>query len=48
MIWEDLLKVALIGADRGHLEPATVAFLRKQGVDLDSALPQLVLEGAAI
>jgi hypothetical protein len=47
-IWKDLVKIALIGTDRGRPASETVDFLRNQGIDQDSSPSRQILEGAAI
>ena len=48
MIWNDLLKNALIGTERGRLSEKTTAALSELGVRTDLPPEQVLLEGAAL
>ncbi len=48
MIWEELLKTALIGAERAALPEKTLEALSRLGVDTDGDAPGVLLEGAAL
>lgn len=48
MIWKALIKLAVLGTDRGHLPEAVAADLKKLGVRETDSLARQVLQGAAI
>ncbi|MEL6636581.1 MAG: DUF5691 domain-containing protein [Bacteroidota bacterium] len=47
MLWQELIKVALMGTERSQLSPPTKEELRRLGIDPALPPPRLVLEGAA-
>lgn len=48
MIWEELVKIALIGTERGKLPEQATEALSRLGIDVESNPAQVVLEGAAL
>ena len=48
MVWEELIKVALIGTDLSQLSEGTKGTLQKLGVDTNATPAKVLLEGAAI
>ncbi|MDX1941991.1 MAG: DUF5691 domain-containing protein [Saprospiraceae bacterium] len=47
MIWQELIKMALIGSENGQLPLLVLEKLRKKGIKMDGELAAFVLEGAA-
>jgi len=48
MIWEKIIKAALLGTDRSELSESTLAELEKLGVDIDANPANVLLEGATL
>lgn len=48
MLWNDLVKVSLMGTDRNQLPATSLAKLEELGVDLNQDDAQVLLEGAGI
>ncbi len=47
MLWQELIKVALMGTERAQISTTTKAELQRLGIDPELPAPRLVLEGAA-
>lgn len=48
MVWEELVKLALIGTDRGQLSKGSKNRLQEMGIDVKNTPMTVVLEGAAL
>ena len=48
MVWEELIKLALIGTDRGQLTELSKDSLETMGINIKNPSTQVVLEGAAL
>lgn len=48
MTWEELVKLALLGTDRGHLPDSGVLELKKMGIPETDSLARQVLQAAAL
>ena len=48
MLWEELVKLALLGTDRSNLSAATKEALQGLGIDTNKEITEVVLEGAAV
>ncbi|MEM1122497.1 MAG: DUF5691 domain-containing protein, partial [Bacteroidota bacterium] len=48
MLWEELVKLALLGTDRSTLSPDVKAQLQAYGIDTDKEITEVVLESAAL
>jgi hypothetical protein len=48
MIWDEIVKVALIGTDRSNLSTAVQESLKQQGVDISKGPTKMLLDGAAL
>lgn len=47
MVWNDLVRVALIGTDNSKLSEATLKFLESKGIDIDNPPAEILLEATA-
>lgn len=48
MIWNELVKVALLGTERSKLSSSTLDYLEQLGIDVDEEVTQVFLQAAAL